>query len=114
MKKGLNRAKKNKILSKVCMIKKGPHSTVYLRRDEEKYVLKAGLHATCKVNSSNTKNPASFFILASLLDKGLSWRMCFLKVYFGIIQSSSLSNGATANANTKHEYVHLFSRPNLL
>ena len=43
---GLNRAKKNKMLSKVCMIKKGPHSTVYLRHDEEKYVLKAGLHAT--------------------------------------------------------------------
>ena len=43
---GLNRAKKNKMLSKVCMIKKRPHSTVYLRHDEEKYVLKAGLHAT--------------------------------------------------------------------
>ena len=36
---GFDRAKKNKILSKVCEIKKGPHiSTVYLRRDEEKYV----------------------------------------------------------------------------
>ena len=46
---------------------------------------------TCKVNSSNTKNLASFFILASLLDKGLSWRVCFLKVYFGIIQSSIVS-----------------------
>ena len=28
------------------MIKKGPHSAVYLRRDEKKYVLRAGLHAT--------------------------------------------------------------------
>ena len=28
------------------MIKKGPHSTVYLKRDEKKYVYKAGLHAT--------------------------------------------------------------------
>ena len=35
---GLNRAKKKKILSEVCMIKKGPHSAVYLRRDEKKYV----------------------------------------------------------------------------
>ena len=30
--------KKEHILSEVCMIKKGPHSTVYLRRDEKKYV----------------------------------------------------------------------------
>ena len=29
------RAKKEKILSEVCMIKKGPHSTVYLRRVEK-------------------------------------------------------------------------------
>ena len=35
---GLNRAKKEQILSEVCMIKKGPHSTVYLRRVEKKYV----------------------------------------------------------------------------
>ena len=33
-----NRAKKEQILSEVCMIKKGPHSTVYLRRVEKKYV----------------------------------------------------------------------------
>ena len=26
------------ILSEVCMIKKGPYSSVYLRRDEKKYV----------------------------------------------------------------------------
>ena len=38
---GLNRAKKEQILSEVCMIKKtAPHSIVYLRRDE-----KADLHA---------------------------------------------------------------------
>ena len=45
---GLNRAKKKKILSEVCMIKKtARHSTVYVRRDEKKYILKkAGLHAT--------------------------------------------------------------------
>ena len=30
--------KKGQILSEVCMIKKGPHSTVYLRRDGKKYV----------------------------------------------------------------------------
>ena len=36
---GLNRAKEEQILSEVCMIKKtAPHSTVYLRRDEKKYV----------------------------------------------------------------------------
>ena len=30
--------RKNQILSEVCMIKKGPHSIVYLRRDEKKDV----------------------------------------------------------------------------
>ena len=30
--------KKEQILSEVCMIKKEPYSTVYLRRDEKKYV----------------------------------------------------------------------------
>ena len=30
--------KKEQILSKVSMIKKGLHNTVYLRRDEKKYV----------------------------------------------------------------------------
>ena len=35
---GLNRAKKEQILSEVCMIKKtAPHSTVYFRRDEKKF-----------------------------------------------------------------------------
>ena len=77
---GLNRAKKKKILSKVCMIKKkketAPHSIVYLRRDE-KNMFKRLVYTppdlsprfTCKVNLSNTKNPAWFFIFASLLDR---------------------------------------------
>ena len=59
--------KKEQILSKVCMItsKKGPHSTVYLRRDEKKLVehKKSGLifyfglsfrqrNATCKLTAT--------------------------------------------------------------
>ena len=47
---------------------------------------------TCKVNLSNTKNPAWFYILASLLDRGMegvNWLpprtiMCFMKLYSGL------------------------------
>ena len=35
---GFKWSKKKQVLSEVCMIKKGPHSIVYLRRDEKKYV----------------------------------------------------------------------------
>ena len=61
------------------MIKKktAPHSTVYLRRDEKKYVQKAGLQATRFVAKIyllsklvEHKNSAWFFILASLSDGG--------------------------------------------
>ena len=51
---------------------------------------------TCKVNLSNTKNPAWFFILASLLNRGMEnvnllpprTIMCFIKFYL----ISELSN----------------------
>ena len=83
---------------------------------------------TSKLNLSNTKNPACFFILASLLDRGMqrvNWlpprtivARVFLKIIFrGCPIIHSLSNGAmlerlvnatlssdaTANANTIHE-----------
>ena len=104
---GLNRAKKEQILSEVCMIKKAaPCSTVYLRRDE-KSMFKRLVYTppdlsprlTCKVNLSNTKNPAWCFILASLLDRGMervNWLpprtiVCFIKLYFGAVQLSIVS-----------------------
>ena len=44
------------------MIKKGPRSTVYLRRDENKYVRvsppESSPRFTSNLNVSNTKNPA--------------------------------------------------------
>ena len=60
---------------------------------------------TCKVNESNTKNPAWFFILASLLDRGMqrvNWlpartivACVFLKIIIrGCPIIHSLSNGA--------------------
>ena len=60
---------------------------------------------TCKLNLSNTKNPAWFFILASLLDRGMqrvNWlpprtivARVFLKIIFrGCPIIHSLSNGA--------------------
>ena len=54
----------------------------------------------CKVNLSSTKNPASFFILASLLiDRGMqraNWLpprtiVCFIKLYLGTVQLSIVS-----------------------
>ena len=54
---------------------------------------------TCKVNLSNTKNPAWFIILASLLDSWMqrvNWLpprtiVCFIKLYFGALQLSTVS-----------------------
>ena len=92
--------------------KKGPHSTVYLRRDE-KSMFKRLVYTlpdswprfNCKVNLSNTKNPAWFFILASVLDRGMqhvNWlpprtivARVFLKIIFrGCPIIHSLLNGA--------------------
>ena len=119
---GLNRAKKNKIMSEVCMIKK---DHMLLRLPEtwwEKSTFKRLVYMppdssprfTSKVNLSNTKTPAWFFILASLLDKGIqhvNWlpprttvARVFLKIIFrGHPITHGLSNGAKANANTIHE-----------
>ena len=119
---GLNRAKKNKILSQVCMIKRGPHSTAFTWDVIRKSMFQRLVYTppdspprfTCKVNLSNTKNPVWFFILASLLDRGIqrvNWlpprtiaARVFLKIIFrGYPIIHGLSNGATANANTIHE-----------
>ena len=90
------------------MIKKerAPHCTVYLRPDEKR-MFKRLVYSppdlsprfTCKVNLSNTKNPAWFFIFASLLDRGMervNWLPprtigCFIKLYFGAVQLSIVS-----------------------
>ena len=53
----------------------------------------------CKVNLSKTKNPAWFFIQASLLDRGMErvhWLpprtiVWFIKLYFGAVQLSIVS-----------------------
>ena len=103
---GFKQDKKEQILSEVCMIKKkrlivlftsdvrcvcGLHAT--------RFVAKIYLGLTCKVNLSNTKNPGWFFILASLLDRGMecvNWLpprtiVCFIKLYFGAVQLSIVS-----------------------
>ena len=57
--------------------KTAPHSTVYLRRDEK--IFKRLVYTppdlsprfTGKVTWSNTGDPAWFFVLAALLDKGM-------------------------------------------
>ena len=54
---------------------------------------------TGKANLSNTKNPGWFFILASLLDRGMECVnglpprtiVCFIKLYFGAVQLSTVS-----------------------
>ena len=110
---GLNRAKKKKILSEVCMIKKGPHSTAFTWDVMRKSMFKRLVYTppdsspsfTCKVNLSNAKNPAWFFSLASLLDRGMqrvNWlpprtivARVFVKIIFrGCPIIHSLSNGA--------------------
>ena len=108
----LNRAEKKKILSEVCMIKKGLRvlftwdvmrksmfvRLVYTPPDSSP-------RFTNKLNLSNTKNPAWFFILASLLDRGMqhvNWlpprtilARVFLKIIFrGCPIIHSLCNGA--------------------
>ena len=108
----LNRAKKEQILSEVCMIKKG--LIVLFTRDVlRKSMFKRLVYTpqdssprfTCKLNLSNTKNQAGFFILASLLDRGMqrvNWlpprtivARVFLKIIFrGCPIIHSLSNGA--------------------
>ena len=53
----------------------------------------------CKVNLSNTKSLAWFFILASVLDRGMervNWLpprtiACFIKLYFRAVQLSVVS-----------------------
>ena len=76
---GFYRAKKNKILSEVSMIKKGSHSIAFTWDVMRKSMFKRLVYTppdssprfTCKVNLLNTKNPAWSFILASLLDRGI-------------------------------------------
>ena len=109
---GFDRAKKNQILSKVCEIKRA--SLVLFTWDVmRKSMFKRLVYKppdssprfTCKVNLSNTKSPAWFFILASLLDRGMqrvNWlppttivARVFLKIIFrGCPIIYSLSNGA--------------------
>ena len=131
---GLNRARKEQILSEVCMIKKGLivlFTWDVLRKSKFKRLVYtppgSSPRFTCKLNLPNTKNPAWFFILASLLDRGVqrvNWlpprtivARVFLKIIFRgcpIIHSLSLTGqcwrnwwmphyDATANANTIHE-----------
>ena len=107
-----DRAKKEQILSEVCMIKKGL-IVLFTGDVVRKSMFKRLLYTppdssprfTCKLNLSNTKNPAWFFILASLLDRGMqrvNWlpprtivARVFLKIIFlGCPDIHSLSNGA--------------------
>ena len=93
--------------------KKGPQSTAFTWDVMRKSMFKRMIYTlpdssprfTCKVNLSNTKNPAWFFILASLLDRGIqrvNWlpprtivARVFLKIIFrGCPIIHSLSNGA--------------------
>ena len=118
----LNRAKKNSVRGLYDKKKTAPHSTVYPRRDVSKVYLKGWFtrHYIChqdllvlRVNLSNTKNPAWFVILASLLDRGIqrvNWMpprtivaRVFLKSIFRGYPIIYLPNGATADANTIHE-----------
>ena len=107
-----DRAKKEQILSKVCMIKKGLivlFTGDVLRKSMFKRLVYTppdlSPRFTSKLNLSNTKNPAWFFILASLLDRGMqrvNWlpprtivARVFLKIIFrGCPIIHSLSNGA--------------------
>ena len=102
-----DRAKKEQILSKVCMIKKGLivlFTGDVLRKSMFKRLVytppDSSPRFTSKLNLSNTKNPAWFFILASLLlDRGMervNWLpprtiVCFIKLYFGAVQLSIVS-----------------------
>ena len=69
---------KNRILPEVCKLTKKHRLIVLFTSDamHKKYKWLAYtspdlLARFCKVNLTNTKNPAWFFILASLLDKGM-------------------------------------------
>ena len=86
--------------------KTAPHSTAYLRHDEKR-IFKRLVYTppdlspgfTCKVHLSNIKNPAWFFILASLLDRGMQpvnflpprTIVCFINLYLGAVQLSIVS-----------------------
>ena len=109
---GLNR-EREQILSEVCMMKKGFIVLLTCWDVMRKSMFKGLVYMppdssprfTCKVNLSNTKNPAWFFILASRLDRGMqhvNWlpprtlvARVFLKIIFrGCPIINSLSNGA--------------------
>ena len=107
-----DRAKKEQILSKVCMIKKGLivlFTGDVLRKSMFKRLVytppDSSPRFTSKLNLSNTKNPAWFFILASLLDRGMqrvNWlpprttvaRVFLIIIFRGCPIIHSLSNGA--------------------
>ena len=107
------RAKKEQILSEVCMIKKKGFVVLFTWDVLRKSMFKRLVYTppdsspsfTCKVNLSNAKNPAWFFSLASLLDRGMqrvNWlpprtivARVFVKIIFrGCPIIHSLSNGA--------------------
>ena len=105
------RAKKEQILSEVCMIKKGLivlFTGDVLRKSMFKrlvYTLPdSSPRFTCKLNLSNTKVRPDFLLWPPFqteecnvsigCPQGLSWLLCFLKLYFGVVQLHSLSNGA--------------------
>ena len=103
---GLNREKRNKLCPRSVRQKRTPHSTVYLRR-KEKSIFKRLTYTppnlsprfTCKVNLSNTKNPACLLFLTFLLDRGkqrVNWlpprtSVCFTKLCFGAVPLSIVS-----------------------
>ena len=75
---GLNRAKKNSVRGLYIVIKKKKNSASCLPQTWcTKSIFKRLVHTqpdlsprfNCKVNLSNTKNPAWFLVLASLLDR---------------------------------------------
>ena len=110
---GFDREKKNQILFKVCEIKKGLILVLFTWDVMRKSMFTRLVYTppdssprfTCKVTLPNTKIPAWFFILASLLDRGMqrvNWlpprtivAHVFLKIIFrGCPIIHSLSNGA--------------------
>ena len=72
------KSEKNRIMSEVCKFTKNTASLVLFTSDAMykkykwlPYTSSDLLARFCKVNLSNTKNSVWFFILASLLDKGM-------------------------------------------
>ena len=75
---GLNRAKKNKFCPRSVWLKKGLivlFTWDVMRKSMFKRLVYtpsvSSPRFTCKANLSNTRNPAWFFILAALLDRGM-------------------------------------------